>query len=323
MRKIILFVFGLNILLSISKAGDLTPSVSATYKPFIEDGKSWVITSSISHGWMPVFQVDTYYIDGDTIVNGQLCKRLMLRVNDYVNHTISNTLNKLVFEQGQKVFCFPLDEEGVASQNSVLLYDFGAEPNDTLSLNGINHYPENFTKCFQIWDSIQLKYNDELFFGQLATLYNPDLTESEVHNNYDYPLYHWFQAIGSTHHPFIKTAWNKNYTGMLYLLRDCRIGKKIIYTNWKDSSFFPDFTGDGDIDVADVNAVINSMLGTAPYVGEKMDATGDNNVDIADVNAIINVMLAAVWPAAADGLLDLRPASKTHNSKLVTHNPKL
>ena len=85
---------------------------------------------------------------------------------------------------------------------------------------------------------------------------------------------------------------------MLYLLRDCRIGKRIIYTNWKDSLFFPDFTGDGEIDIADVNAVINSMLGTVPCAGEKMDATGDNSVDIDDVNAVINVMLGHEhsWP---------------------------
>lgn len=298
MKRIISFVFCVNLLLSLTKTDDITAYASTTYRPFVEDGKSWVITSSVCHGWMPVFQVDTYYIDGDTIVDGQLCKRLMLRVNNYVNQTISNTLNKLIFEQGQKVFCYPLDDNGIASQDSVLLYDFGAEPHDTISLNGFNSFPDSFTKCFQIWDSIQLENNGKLFFGQLATIYNPDLTESEVHNNYDYPLYHWFQAIGSTHHPFIKTAWNKNYTGMLYLLRDCRIGNRIIYTNWKDSSFFPDFTGNGDIDIADVNAVINSMLGTAPCVGEKMDATGDNSVDIADVNAIINAMLGhePSWP---------------------------
>ena len=49
-------------------------------------------------------------------------------------------------------------------------------------------------------------------------------------------------------------------------------------------------TGDGKVDIADVNAVINMMLGkAAPTAGG--DVTGDGSVDIADVNAVINIML--------------------------------
>ena len=51
-----------------------------------------------------------------------------------------------------------------------------------------------------------------------------------------------------------------------------------------------DVTGDGQVDIADVNAVINIMLGRAASV-PAADVTGDGNVDIADVNAVINIML--------------------------------
>ncbi|MBR1725217.1 MAG: dockerin type I repeat-containing protein, partial [Muribaculaceae bacterium] len=51
-----------------------------------------------------------------------------------------------------------------------------------------------------------------------------------------------------------------------------------------------DVTGDGQVDIADVNAVINMMLGKAPQTAAG-DATGDGKVDIADVNAMINIML--------------------------------
>jgi surface antigen len=54
-----------------------------------------------------------------------------------------------------------------------------------------------------------------------------------------------------------------------------------------------DINGDKKVDIADVNIVINIMLGKAQasdYTG-KADVTGDNHVDIADVNAIINIML--------------------------------
>lgn len=54
-----------------------------------------------------------------------------------------------------------------------------------------------------------------------------------------------------------------------------------------------DVTGDGLVDIADVNAVINVMLGkwTAADCANDPDLTGDGKVDIADVNASINFML--------------------------------
>ncbi len=54
-----------------------------------------------------------------------------------------------------------------------------------------------------------------------------------------------------------------------------------------------DLNGDGQVDIADVNAVINMMLGkTSPT--EAGDVTHDGTVDIADVNAVINIMLGKV-----------------------------
>ena len=51
-----------------------------------------------------------------------------------------------------------------------------------------------------------------------------------------------------------------------------------------------DVTGDGNVDIADVNAVINMMLGKATQTPAG-DVTGDGTIDIADVNAVINIML--------------------------------
>ncbi len=57
-----------------------------------------------------------------------------------------------------------------------------------------------------------------------------------------------------------------------------------------------DVNGDGKVDIADVNAVINMMLGLTPSPspegeGSPADVTGDSQVDIADINAVINIML--------------------------------
>ncbi len=51
-----------------------------------------------------------------------------------------------------------------------------------------------------------------------------------------------------------------------------------------------DLTGDGRVDIADINNVINIMLGKAEQT-TAADLTGDGRVDIADVNTIINIML--------------------------------
>ncbi|MBR1804645.1 MAG: phosphodiester glycosidase family protein, partial [Muribaculaceae bacterium] len=54
-----------------------------------------------------------------------------------------------------------------------------------------------------------------------------------------------------------------------------------------------DVTGDGRVDVEDVNAVINIILKTktaSDYPGQA-DVTGDSRIDVEDVNAIINIIL--------------------------------
>ena len=55
-----------------------------------------------------------------------------------------------------------------------------------------------------------------------------------------------------------------------------------------------DVNGDGVVDIADVNALINIMLGrdsAEAYDGRAFVTEGDQEVDIADVNAAINIML--------------------------------
>ncbi|MBR5727256.1 MAG: hypothetical protein IKX39_01300 [Muribaculaceae bacterium] len=51
-----------------------------------------------------------------------------------------------------------------------------------------------------------------------------------------------------------------------------------------------DSNGDGLVDISDVNAVINMMLGKAEMVAA-CDMNNDGKIDISDVNAVINAML--------------------------------
>ena len=60
------------------------------------------------------------------------------------------------------------------------------------------------------------------------------------------------------------------------------------------SAFAPrvagDVNGDGTVDVADINVIIDIMLGKAAAV-DVADVTGEGSVDVSDVNAVINIML--------------------------------
>ncbi len=75
----------------------------------------------------------------------------------------------------------------------------------------------------------------------------------------------------------------KAYNGMAVY----KIGKGVT----PDSPGVPgDVTGNSQVDIADVNAVINMMLGKAERTASG-DVTGNGDIDIADVNAVINIML--------------------------------
>ena len=266
----------------------LSASENADYRPFLEDGKSWVVTHSVCHGMMPVFKTEYWFIDGDTLVGSQPCKKLMLCVRDFESNTISTSLNKLIYEQDRKVFYHPVIGDSIAA-TPILLYDFSAVPGDTLSLGGFSAESDQEVQCYQIWDVPQLERNSESFAGQMSTGYNPELTTDVVFEDNGYPLYHWYEAIGSTHHPFQKICWNTDWTGMLHLLRDCRVGDRIIYTDWSDFGLFPDLTGDGQVDIDDINGTINQILQKGK--GCAADFNNDQKVDIDDVNAVINALL--------------------------------
>ena len=60
-----------------------------------------------------------------------------------------------------------------------------------------------------------------------------------------------------------------------------------------DDTVLGDVTGEGDVDVSDVNAVINIILNKktqADYPGNA-DVTGEGTIDVSDVNMIINIIL--------------------------------
>ncbi|MCQ2291027.1 MAG: dockerin type I repeat-containing protein, partial [Muribaculaceae bacterium] len=52
-----------------------------------------------------------------------------------------------------------------------------------------------------------------------------------------------------------------------------------------------DVNGDGVVNVSDVTALINKILGTASYSNEVCDIDGNGAVNVSDVTALINLIL--------------------------------
>ena len=66
-----------------------------------------------------------------------------------------------------------------------------------------------------------------------------------------------------------------------------------------------DFDGDNNFDIADVNAMINAMLGLREdnIIGNSLDLTFDQKVDLEDLNLVINRLLSGVKPVKYSELL--------------------
>lgn len=102
-------------------------------------------------------------------------------------------------------------------------------------------------------------------------------------------------AYEKTYHAVLASDWNPDNMRIVAFIH--RLGTRVTgvqVVNCEASSLFDavsgDINGDGLVDIADVNAVINMMLGkVAPTAAA--DVNGDGSVDIADVNAVINLML--------------------------------
>ena len=52
-----------------------------------------------------------------------------------------------------------------------------------------------------------------------------------------------------------------------------------------------DVNGDGRVNVSDVSALINMILGLEPMVEARADVNGDGRVNVSDVSALINIIL--------------------------------
>ena len=66
----------------------------------------------------------------------------------------------------------------------------------------------------------------------------------------------------------------------------------IVFTYYKEEGgVVGDINGDGTVDVSDVTALINKILGTSDYTDEVCDINGDGEINVSDVTQLINQIL--------------------------------
>ena len=63
--------------------------------------------------------------------------------------------------------------------------------------------------------------------------------------------------------------------------------------NWYEIPLKGDVNGDGKINVSDVTALVNMILGTIPKDPDRGDINGDGNVNVSDVTALVNIILGS------------------------------
>ena len=194
-------------------AGTEAPQMA--YRPMIEDGKVWKVGSKKIKDNL-VKLVGYYYFDGDTIIGGKTCKKMMFQqyvTPDYPEYdaVIRFPLLQYVgawYEEDKKVyFC----NEG--SKQMDIKYDFSIEANDTLWYD--TYYP-----CV-----IGPRQTGGLkgFKGVYRIVLTP---QEEGPGSYNTT---WLEGVGSNESPTENVYYGYEYH--LYFLMSCTVGDEVIYLN--------------------------------------------------------------------------------------------
>ena len=234
------------------------------YQPMVVEGRRWDISTDRS-----------YVIEGDTIHDGQAFKKVY--EYDYKDDNHEQLLRKEYYcsvrEEDKKVYTL---------------------------VDKIDGTPMIMLVCDFSWGVLN-KGSEELVAG-IHSAMNTIIHGKERRVINTMPLFGQFlrpliEGIG-----YLETPFNPYLGGEVVFW--CYDGTQALYGVDTDGFMFTvadvtpvtdgEVNGDGSVDIADINSVINMMLGKP--LGERCDdVAADMNlngeIDIADVNAIINVML--------------------------------
>ena len=178
------------------------------YRPFIEDGKVWTVREYTDYPPFDQFIVN-YYFDGDTIVDGKTCKRMMYVINANEENWVDGVFTPgnlpkyycgAYYEQDKKVYY-----ANIGYQQLRLLYDFTLSTDDIVDFS----YPLVVNKVSGSIPGFKGTYYEFWYDDQLMN--------------------RWFEGVGSESLPYLEYPWA--YVGGGGTLLTCRVGDEVIYYN--------------------------------------------------------------------------------------------
>lgn len=170
----------------------------------------------------------------------------------------------------------------------------------------------SFSKDITLWslpDTLRIRLNPgeapvkSITFGLRTNggninyqIITPDVIEPNKVTVFDVPTASWMDTNVMGNYPIklssVQVGMGSSNTGQKYLMQF--LGLETVYNCIPDVTpgKLGDVNGDDKIDVADVNIVIDIILGNASKEQyPAADVNGDGKVDVADVNVIIDIIL--------------------------------
>ncbi|MBR3618490.1 MAG: serpin family protein, partial [Bacteroidaceae bacterium] len=197
------------------------------YRPFIEEGKVWKVGEFDQYGtFLP--RLSYYYFDGDTIVGGKACKRMMCRHEankgfEFEDGSLSYTNYAGAFYEENKQVYFALPTNDWFDR----LYDFGAEIGETIDIYDWVKILGPHTSPFTI--TKKEEENSEFFKGIRI-----EVNEKEELSHIKAV---WREGIGGKEGPI-------NNLGDRDALMSCTVGDEVLYKNPYFEDLYPDIESD-------------------------------------------------------------------------------
>ena len=216
--KKLLSLFILMLTPMLANAVNVSDANEIAYRPFVEEGKMWVVKcSTISPYGLPESSVEYCYLDGDTIIGGQTCKQMKC----FTNANPSPLYIGAFYEQDKKVYFagnnIERDDMGAYFAGDrpqfELLYDF------TLSSGDIVNRGDNMYVVQKMSGGIT---------GFKGTYYELRCKDNRTER--------WLEGVGSESLPYIN--YPHSMIGIGGTLLSCKVGDEVIYyNNEEDDSF--------------------------------------------------------------------------------------
>ena len=124
--------------------------------------------------------------------------------------------------------------------------------------------------------------------NNLTTIYGTDW-DTEAVTDGGYMFYCCYKLIGGQ-----GTTYDWDHIGPGYAHIDGGSDNPGYFTE-KAGSLRGDMNGDGNVDISDVTALTDQLLGGGTISNPAADCNQDGDVDIADVTALIDYLLSDYW----------------------------